>query len=67
MTLANRIAAALRWLAGCEPCIPPLPKAPDDLEPYCSERVLQTRITSPLSPGEAKALHKIGARYGAQL
>lgn len=58
----------IRWLAGEDA---PRPAAPavDRLEPYCSEQVLQQRLhdagTVPM--GTAKAIHKIGARYGAQL
>lgn len=62
-----RLLAALRWLAGCEPAA--RKPAFDDLEPYCGEDVLQRRLESPapLSAGTHKAIHKIGARYGAEL
>jgi len=39
-----------------------------NLDPYCSEAALQQRerdIT--LSLGDARAIRKIGARYGAEL
>jgi len=53
-----------RWLLGY-PTIATVPV--DDLEPYCSEQVLQSRITRPLESGESKAVKKIAARYGAEL
>lgn len=56
------LRAALRWLAGCEPR-----KLTDDLEPYCTESILLSRRPEVLTPGEARAIHKIGARYGAEI
>lgn len=63
--MINRLILAVRWLAGCEPA--PCKPAFDDLEPYCGEEVLQRRRPAVLDPGEARAMHKIGARYGAEL
>lgn len=59
------IIAALRWIAGCEPAA--RKSTTDDLEPYCDVPTLKARITAPLQPGESRAIHKIGARYGAEL
>lgn len=39
----------------------------DDLEPYCTEKVLLGRLPHVLPDSEHKAIHKIGARYGAHL
>jgi hypothetical protein len=62
----RRLLAALRSML--RPAKPPAP-AGDDLEPYCSELTLQQRRAraTPLEPATAKAIHKIGARYGADL
>lgn len=60
-----KVVIVIRWLAGRD--VPPHHNAPDDLEPYCTEQVLQARITTPLPEGVHKAVHKIGARYGAEL
>lgn len=58
----------VRWLAGCEDAARK-PSVVDDLEPYCDEVVLRRRLESPapLPAGTHKAIHKIGARYGAEL
>jgi hypothetical protein len=68
--LGRALLRGLRWAFGCEleyqpPTEPPL----DTLEPYCSEETLQLRLSlaPPLPTPEHKAIHKIGARYGAEL
>jgi hypothetical protein len=63
--MIGRLISALRWLAGCEAAA----RKPDfdDLEPYCDEKTLQQRKPAMLDRGEARAMHKIGARYGAEL
>lgn len=63
----GKVWLGVRWLAGCEDAA----RKPvvDDLEPYCSEDILLRRMESPapLTVGTHKAIHKIGARYGAEL
>ncbi len=59
----------LRWIAGCEPDLPPAISQVDDLEPYCTSERLQDRLhaSGPLSPPQLIPIHKIAARYGANL
>lgn len=64
--ISAKLLAALRWLAGCEDAAHK-PSTVDDLEPYCTEKVLQARIVTPLAAGDHRAIQKIGARYGAEL
>lgn len=65
--MITKLIFAIRWLAGCDDAA----RKPvvDDLEPYCGEEMLLRRLDSPapLSTGTHKAIHKIGARYGAEL
>lgn len=59
---------ALRWLSGEDIQKPTPPRRHDDLEPYCDELTLLGRHDAvELPSGEARAIHKIGARYGAEL
>ena len=58
----NRILIALGLRSAPVP-----PRPADDLEPYCTEEVLLKRMDGIHLDGEARAIHKIGARYGAQL
>jgi hypothetical protein len=62
----KRLLEALRSIL--RPAKPPAP-AGDDLEPYCSELTLQQRRiqAGSLDASTAKAIHKVGARYGADL
>lgn len=64
-SLGWKLWRGVRWLAGCEPAA--RKPAFDDLEPYCDEKTLQQRARVPLTVGTHKAIHKIGARYGAEL
>jgi hypothetical protein len=61
------VDAFFRWLSGDD--TPRPTTVLDDLEPYCDEDVLLRRMESPapLPDGTHKAIHKIGARYGAEL
>jgi hypothetical protein len=64
MTSISRI---LHWLIGCEPPAP-VTRPVDDLEPYCTVPALQQRFAAAhIDTGERKAVHKIAARYGAEL
>lgn len=58
----NRILISLGLRAAP---IPPEPR--DNLEPYCTQEILQERTAGLHFDGEASAIRKIGARYGADL
>lgn len=60
------VLAFLRWLAGYP--VPPAPPTHDTLEPYYTEAVLRDRhAAAPTHPADDKAIHRIAARYGAEL
>jgi hypothetical protein len=67
-TLSSWIHRLVRGRRAHSGHTPPAIDRERNLDPYCSEPALQRREEDlVLSPGELRAIRKIGVRYGASL